>query len=111
MMADWVTRLAVMVMGAIQPRCYQWAHKETDMLRMTLVASFLLTSAAACIDDGTTTDDSTAESTGKGDSFSTSAERKVLDEDRRPDHLLQDASYVYYTKFTAEDEIANPQTL
>ena len=85
------------------------------MLRTTLLACFLLTPTAACLDDaGTTTDESTVvteDTDGKADAWGVAAERKVLEETRQPWHLMQDATHVYYTLFTEEDEQNDPQTL
>jgi hypothetical protein len=77
------------------------------MLRTTILASLLFT---ACVAEDTETDDSAAISEGKADSFAVTTERKVLDETRNPEHVMQDATYVYYTLFTTADEDANPQT-
>jgi hypothetical protein len=77
------------------------------MLRTTILASFLFT---GCVDDVTAIDDSEVQSDGKADGFAVSAERKVLDETRQPEHVLQDTTHVYYTLFTDADEHSNPQT-
>jgi hypothetical protein len=78
------------------------------MLRTTLFASLLLT--AACLDEGTATEDSAVQGDGKADSWAVAAETHVLDETRSPEHEMQDGSFVYYTLFTPADEENNPQT-
>jgi hypothetical protein len=80
------------------------------MLRSTFFASLLL--ATACIDDTTMTDASAVEAggDGKADSVASVAEHKVLDESRQPEHVMQDATHVYYTLFTEQDEANQPQT-
>lgn len=80
------------------------------MLRTTMFASLLFTTTAACVEDGTSTEAAAVESDGKADSWSIPAERKVHEETRAPEHVMQDATHVYYTLFTQQDEDASPQT-
>jgi hypothetical protein len=77
------------------------------MLRTIILASFLFT---GCVDDGTAAEESAASGDGKADGWGIPAERKVLDETRSPEHVMQDATHVYYTLFTDADEHNNPQT-
>lgn len=85
-----------------------------SIMRTTLLVGCLglASLAAGCLDEepaSATT--SAAVSEGTASLFGVPSEREVLDETYPPSHTLQDASYVYYMVFTAEDEHNTPQTM